>query len=162
MIGHAKTLGVNDEQIVSGLRAARISAPDILSALDGEYRPLPRNAPATAADRLAELRARPAEQRSAELAKIYRDDPAMGRAVVSRLRAEAKGRTEADKLLLSLGVEDGERAAYLRRKLPTLPDTPARRAWLIDLRRKEILTDRVFDQMTRDPRRRGEDTGSVR
>lgn len=90
--------------------------PQLAEALLAAY-PLAREGRKTAADRLAELQALPVERRKAALAAIYREDPAIAKSVVGKLRESSKGRTEGDKLILSLGVEDGERARYLRGKL---------------------------------------------
>lgn len=125
----------------------------ILGVLDNRYPDLARDRPKTGGEYLADLMARPARERASALADIYRQDPAMGRNVVGLLKTQAKGRTEHDKLLLGLGVADGERSAYLRDKLATLPAGADRRAWLVDLRRKGIITDEVFRQMAAPPKR---------
>jgi hypothetical protein len=153
MVANARALGVNDEQTIAALRAARVGPEVILGVLDGRYPPLPKDHAKTPSDWLTDLRAKPAQQRAAALAQLYRDDPAMGKEVVERIKATSKGATERDKLLLGLGVSDGERADYIRQKLQDLNDVAARRTFMLELRRKGILTDRVLEQMAqRDPK----------
>lgn len=152
MIAHGRALGVNDGQIIQSLRGARVPAADILAAFDGKYRPLEREKPKTAGSFLAEILARPAQERAAAVADVFRQDPAMGRAILGRVKEAAKGRDGRDQLMFSLGVEDGERADYLRQKLVEISDPNARQAWLLDLRKKGILTERVIKQMATPPR----------
>jgi len=149
MLGHARALGVSDDTVIASLRAARVSATTILGVLEGRYEPMPRDKAKTPADILADLDARPPDQRRAALAQLYRDDPSMGKAVVGRINERGKGRTERDKLILGLGVQDGERAAYIARRVGELPTTDDRREFLRDLRRKGVLTDEVFRQMAK-------------
>lgn len=151
MLVHARSLGVNEEQSIAALREARIGPDVILGVLDGRYVPLPKDKAKTAADLMADIRARPAQQRAAALAQLYRDDPQMAKQVIERVKAAAKGTTEREKLLLGLGVSDGERADYLRQKLQDLGNVQARQAFMLELRRKGILTDRVLEQMTKGP-----------
>lgn len=149
MLEHARALGVDDEKTIAALRGAHLPPDAILGVLDGRYTPLEKDKAKTAGDFLADLQARPAAQRGAALAQIYRDDPAMAKAVIERAGSEAKLPGQRDKLIAGLGVADGERARYVRQKLQDLGDVDARRAFMIDLRKKGLLTDRVLEQMTK-------------
>lgn len=147
MIKNARALGVPDDQIIGAMRAGHVPPNVILNALDGRYPDLEREGRKTGAEYLAELQARPERERGAALAQIYREDPAMAKSVLSLVKTAAKGRTEYDKAVLGLSVGDGARADYLRSKLSNLPTAEQRRAFLIDLQRKGILTSEVMRQM---------------
>ena len=154
MVTHARALGVSDEQTIAALRAGHLPPAVVLGVLDGRYTPMEKGPHKTIADVIDDIRSKPAQRRAAALAQLYRDDPAMGKAVIERIKSEARGTSQRDKLLLGLGVSDGERAAYLRQRLQDLGDVAARRAFLLDLRRKGILTDLVLQQMSQlDPRK---------
>lgn len=148
---HARALGVGDDQVIEAYRTARLPAKVILGALDGRYVPLDREERVTPAQIAEGLQEKKADERRAALVELYRNDPALAGRVIGSIKEAAKNLTPRDKLIQSLAPAD--RAAYLRRQLEAQPSSEARRSWLLDLRRKGVLTDSVFQAMASPPSR---------
>jgi len=142
--------GVSDDMIVKAMKDAQIPTRTILDVMDNQYTPGDRGGKLTASEVLAALMQRPANERKAALADIYRQDPALANSAVEKLRQQQnqQGLSARDKLLLGLGVSDGARANYIRTKLQQLPDAQTKRQWLQHLMNHRILTNDVWQQMT--------------
>lgn len=148
---HAERLFVNRDEFAAALAGAKVDATLIAGVLDGIYTPMARdeNEPASA---IAEaLYGKPDEQKRAELAKMYAADPFKAKDVLTAMRgmqrSDALKVSQYDEILMKMGIGNGERAAYINRKLESLPTTQARRAFVDELKAKRIITPEVLYHM---------------
>ena len=148
---HAEKLFVNRDEFAAALAGAKVDATLIAGVLDGIYTPMARdkNEPASA---IAEaLYGKPDEQKRAELAKMYAADPFKAKDVLTAMRgmqrSDALKVSQYDEILMKMGIGNGERAAYINRKLESLPTTQARKAFVDELKAKRIITPEVLYQM---------------
>lgn len=83
-----------------------------------------------------------------QLSQIAASDPDMAKKVLSAAKDQAVGMTEQDNLLKSLGVNNGQRAAYIANKIKDM-QTDEKKAYLTDLANKKILTSAVLGQVVK-------------
>lgn len=123
----ARTLGAGEEKVIKLLRDGGMQSEFILGVLDGVYVPQNPEKRTTVAEVWEQMAGLTPEQRRAE---ILKKDVPLARALIAREREALRGRTERDKLVLNLGVDDGARARYMQRVLDELPTEDARRRQL--------------------------------
>ncbi len=92
------------------------------------------------------MQAMPSDQRRQHAAKLGAENPALFEAVMDEVERHQKGFDGADRIAATLGVRDGARAEYLRRRIDKLPASE-RRAFVEDQFAKGILTDEVWEQI---------------
>lgn len=118
-----RTLGYPDAEIATIMKEGGLGSKDILAAFDGETIDLPkvkRNTPTEYWDENLSMLS-PREQ-AKEIGRLARSPETVGlaKSLEQKRKQEIKNETlkidAKDKLILSLGVSDGERAAYLHRK----------------------------------------------
>jgi hypothetical protein len=148
-----RALNVPVDALVENLRNAGLSSATILGVLDDDYAPGERGVKETIGEMLARLRSLPIEKRKAALRREMLQDPSVLASLAARARDEAKGLTSREKLVRSLGVSDGSRAAYLRRKIDALPDMASKRVFLQEQIRLGVVTDRVAQQLAQHAQR---------
>lgn len=144
----ARVLNVPEERVIASMRKAGLPADIILGVMDGAgYVPGERGEKDTPAEIIARLRQLPADRRAAELRTELAADPLLAKRLAERMREEASGVTEKDRLLLSLGVSDGERAAYIRRRIDGMQSKEEKKAYLLTLAKRGVATERVLGQV---------------
>ncbi len=97
-------------------------------------------------DALRRIKALPESERPVEFLRLKRADREAAEIVAKQLTKQALGQTHTDAAILKLGVENGERARYIAEQLQAMP-TEQRKPYLVQLRRKKILTGPVFRQV---------------
>ena len=85
----------------------------LLGAIIGVYIPGEKEAKVTARDVYLKLQQLEPGKRDAEMARLAAADPMMARRVLPYLREDLRGRTQMEKLILSLDAEDGSRAQMI-------------------------------------------------
>lgn len=143
-----RAVGVGEDKLVEGLRNANgLPVETILGALDGQYVPQAREKDETAAEVFTRIGQLPAQQAQQALVEALAKDPTLVRGLEREVKERAKGLTPTDKLIQSLSITDGTRAAYLKSKVQTLPEE-ARVRYLQDLARKGIVNGKVLEQFS--------------
>lgn len=94
------------------------------------------------------LKEQPIEQQKQDFADLRSTDPETARRVLEIRKQEEKGLNYSDRLVLSLGVENGERAKFIYQKLMSLPEEEQQELWR-EYRAKGILSDNVARQVLR-------------
>jgi len=149
-VSNMRTLGVDDEKIVTILKDTGLAAKDILGVLSGQIDPLPREKKITATDVYSEIAALPAKEQLSAISEYAKTDTAMYRSLMDKYREEsrlkARGVSTFDRLVMSLGVDDGERATYINRSTQGMTEGE-KSMYLNSLRQKKILTPKVENQM---------------
>lgn len=145
-LADANTLGYDPEKSIRWLRDGGVPAEFILSALDGRYTPGDREPTKSGRKLLEEIRAKPEAERLSAFVQTVTSNPRFLDTVRTALREQARGITEADRLIGALDTDT--RAAYLRNKLAT-QDERTRLEYLHDLARKRLLTPDVIRAMTK-------------
>lgn len=84
-----------------------------------------------------------------KLVDIKKEDPELFAKIKDVVTEKAKGLTSTDKLIQQLGVENGERAAYILKEVGKLKTPAEKTAYLRDLQKKKLLTNDVVKQMTK-------------
>ncbi len=82
-----------------------------------------------------------------QLMQIASADPDMAKRVLTQLGNLSKGITKEDTMLKTLGIANGQRAAYIKQKLSTFGTNQEKQQYLLDLANKGILTDAVLQQV---------------
>jgi polyhydroxyalkanoate synthesis regulator phasin len=151
-IRHARnlaTLGLSDDKRIEVMKSAGMGSTDILNAMDGVIVDIPkleRETPSKIWDE--KIFSLSDKERVAEIRKIAKADPALAKSLYEKNRQDqrnkAKGIDAIDRLVLGLGVSDGARADWIRRKLQSHPNP---RAYLYYLQRKGIATKEVMRQL---------------
>jgi hypothetical protein len=149
-VSNMRTLGMDDEKIVTILKDTGLAAKDILGVLSGQIDPLPREKKITATDVYSEIAALPAKEQLSAISEYAKTDTAMYRSLMDKYREEsrlkARGVSTFDRLVMSLGVDDGERATYINRSTQGMTEGE-KSMYLNSLRQKKILTPKVENQM---------------
>lgn len=81
-----------------------------------------------------------------DLKGIAKRDPKLAEKILDLYEADQKNLSYTDRTIKSLGVEDGSRAQFIYAKIKEM-DKGQRKAYLLDLAQKGILTEDVLDQV---------------
>lgn len=149
-VSDMKTLGMDDEKIITILKDTGLSSKDILGVLTGSVEPLAREKKTTASDIYSEISALPQNEQLKAISQYAKVDPAIYKGLLDKRKEEAqlkaRGVSTMDRLILGLGVDDGERAKYINRTSQNM--SPAEKTiYLNSLRQKRILTPKVETQL---------------
>lgn len=82
-----------------------------------------------------------------QLTQVADQDPDMAQRVLTAMKNDQVGMTKADNIIKSLGVKNGQRAAYIKQQLNTFSTNDEKRQYLLDLSNKKILTADVLTQV---------------
>ena len=99
----------------------------------------------------AELKNTPKDKLPDEVNKInsiQKNNPQLYNKLKDVITSEQKGLTYNDRLMLQLGVENGQRAKFIVESIKAFPTNEEKAKYLNDLRQKKILTDAVLKQIT--------------
>ena len=145
-----KTLGMDDDKVVSVLKDVGLSSKDILGVMTGSLEPLSREKKITASDVYSEIAALPEKEQMRAITKYASTDPTMYKSLMEKRKEElnlkVRGVSTMDRLVMSLGIDDGERARYINRTSENM--SPAEKTiYLNSLRQKRILTPKVETQL---------------
>jgi len=150
-IDSLRTLGMDDNKIIQLMQEGGIGSKDILAAFDGNVVDIPRIKRVTPSDYWSEnLSMLPQAKQREEILKLSRDKNTLGlakdlmRTYEQEIRYKSRGISPQDRLVLSLGVGDGERAEYLHRKAMQAPDY---NSFLQNAIRRNLATKEVVMQM---------------
>lgn len=143
------TLGFTQGEIIQTLKDSGLGSSSILSVLNNEIPNLPLVKRETGTqiweDRIAML---PKQQQMSEIRKISRDNPSLGRSLISIYKSEElakrRGMTPMDSLIMSLGTSDGSRAAYIYKQSIRYQNP---NAYIQAMARKGIVTGEVMRQI---------------
>lgn len=83
----------------------------------------------------------------AQMLSIADQDPDMAQRVLTVMKNDQAGITKQDTMLKSLGVKNGQRAAYIKRQLDDMKTNEEKQKYLLDLAEKKILTQDVLSQV---------------
>lgn len=148
-----KTLGFNQDETIALLKDAGLASKDILGVLTGSVDPIPREKKITATDIYSEISALPENQRLRAISQ-YSRNPTMYKSLMETYRQDnqlrARGVSSMDRLVMSLGIEDGERARFISNSLKSM-EPGQRTMYLNELRSKKILTPKVNAQIMATP-----------
>jgi uncharacterized protein YhaN len=89
------------------------------------------------------------EQKRKAISELRRSDPKLAEKVRDLENARAKGIDYWDRRVATLGVESGARAEYIVEMLKSLKSEKERDKYLAELRRKKLLTPKVYGQVRR-------------
>jgi hypothetical protein len=89
----------------------------------------------------------PIPQRKETYLKLKEENPVLLERINRVADEEERGLTYTDRLILNLGVENWERARYLKAQFNKLETTEERKELYLELKRKRILTDEVSRQI---------------
>lgn len=92
------------------------------------------------------MQAMAAPERRTHAEKLAAETPELFSAVLDEFEKHQKGFDGADRIAAGLGVRDGARAEYLRRRIDRMP-APERRPFIESQIEKGIITDEVWEQM---------------
>lgn len=145
-----KTLGFDDEKITTMLKDTGLSSKDILGVLFGSYEPLPREKVTTPTEIYSQISTLPKKEQIKAISEVAKTDVPMYKKLMEKYRTEnkleARGITPIDKLVMTLGEDDGERAKFINRATANM-DSVAAQDYLKQLRKKMILTPKVEMQL---------------
>lgn len=82
-----------------------------------------------------------------QLMQIADQDPDMATRVLAAIASQKAGITKQDTMIKSLGVKNGQRAAYIKSQLSKLGTNEEKQQYLLDLANKKILTADVLQQV---------------
>ena len=146
-----RTIGMNDNDIVQIMRDGGIASKDILAAFDKEIPDLPRVKRQTPSEYWSEvISVLPAEKQMEEIRKLARSRETASLAQsLDNLRKQdlnykARGIDAKDRLVLALGIADGERASYLHKRAKESGDY---NTFVQNAIRRNLITKDVMQQM---------------
>jgi len=153
-IKNLRTIGENEDSIINILRGAGISGRDALSLIDSQLIDIRPNARRTSADVWDTIEAaglRVTESKDLrEIRSIVRDEPdidirrGLERRIDRELSMARRNLSQRDRVVMGLGVENGERADYIKKRMEQSPDPEG---YLRDMQRKGIATPDVMRQI---------------
>lgn len=82
-----------------------------------------------------------------QLVSIATQDPDMAKRVLTAMGNDTAGITKSDTMLKTLGIANGQRAAYIKTQLAGMTSNDQKQQYLLDLADKKILTDEVLQQV---------------
>lgn len=97
----------------------------------------------------SELSKLSSEEARAKYEEILKTDPKLASKIQDVATDRKLNLSYEEKLMNSLGVENGERAKYIDTQIMKLPTQEARRAYYEDLRNKKIISDNVAEQLAK-------------
>lgn len=135
-------LGQSDVQIspVTGL------AEDIVAKLGGQ-REIGSTAQYSADAYYKQLKQMPKDQAKAVMLQIAKLNPDVAKKILTAAEDEKKGITVKDKELKAKGVKNGERAIAIVKQLNKIKEKEKKKAYLLDLVRKGVVTEEVLQQV---------------
>jgi len=118
--------------------------------MTGSLEPLAREKKITASDVYSEIAALPEKEQMRAITKYASTDPTMYKSLMEKRKEElnlkVRGVSTMDRLVMSLGIDDGERARFINRTSENM--SPAEKTiYLNSLRQKRILTPKVETQL---------------
>jgi len=87
------------------------------------------------------------DEKLAAIKKVYDKDPLLGKQILQTVKDANKGLTYQDRLIGTLNINSGDRAAYIAGAMSRLPNDEARAAWKKDLINKGVITPKVNAQL---------------
>lgn len=146
-----KTLGFNNDKIIEIMKEGGMGGKDILAAFDQQFIPIPKFKRNTPSDYWSEnLSMLTDKEQREKIVSLSRNKETLGLAkdlngiYKSNAINKSRGISGMDSLVLSLGVDDGERAQYLHNKAINSPNYDA---FLKNAIGKKLVTPEVMRQM---------------
>ena len=94
-----------------------------------------------------EMKKMPVNQRQETYLRLQRENPQLIERIDRIAKDEERRLTYTDRLIMNLGVENGERAKYLKAQFDKLETTEERTKLYLEMEKKGIITDRVRKQL---------------
>ena len=143
------TLGFSQDEIIKTLKESGLGSSNILNVLNNQVPDLPLVKRETGTqiweDRISQL---PRAQQMSEIGKITRENPSLGRSLISIYKSEElakrRGMTPIDSLIMNLGTSDGSRAEYIYKQSLKFQNPDA---YIQAMARKGIVTGDVMRQI---------------
>jgi hypothetical protein len=153
-IKNLRTIGESEDSIINILRGSGISGRDALSLIDSQPIDIRPNARRTSADVWDTIEAaglKVTESKDLrEIRSIVREEPdidirrGLERRIDRELSMARRNLSQRDRVVMGLGVENGERADYIKKRMDQSPDPEG---YLRDMQRKGIATPDVMRQI---------------
>lgn len=100
-----------------------------------------------AEDAYQQLKNIPKDEAAQRFDEIKAADPQLAQEIRDIIKEEEIGLTYTERLIKQLGVENGERARYLKKKFDELPTKEQKAAAWSEYKKKGIITTKVADQL---------------
>ena len=110
------------DKILANLRESGISSEFLLGALNGVYIPGKKEKATSARDTFEALMALPEAKRDQTWAQLIATDPTTAKSLIPMMKEAAMGRTEEERMLLSVNSSDGSRARMIAMISLSQPD----------------------------------------
>jgi hypothetical protein len=110
------------EKILANLRESGISSDFLLGALNGVYIPGKREKAISARTTFEALMSMPQAERDRTWAQLIATDPTTAKSLIPMMKEAAMGRTEEERMLLSVNSSDGSRARMIAMISLSQPD----------------------------------------
>jgi len=149
-IRDAELLNQPKQQILSNLREAGIPSDLLLGAINGFYVPGEKVKGLAARDRFEAMMNQPQAKRDATWAQIQAAEPMLAKAFRPLWKEWHQARTEEERMLLSLGDNDGTRARIIAQILLRQPSPEAKQAKYRDLYTRGLIRGQTYEQLQND------------
>ncbi len=100
-----------------------------------------------AKDIIEEIEGKPKDFIRERLLVVAKEDKALTEEIVSQVKEKGKGFTTEDKQIRSLDIKNGGRAKYIEKKLQRLKTSEEKKAFLLNLAEKKLITAEVLQQI---------------
>jgi len=100
-----------------------------------------------AQDILSGLEGKSRDEISSELKGILKTDKPLAEEIIKQAKEKGSGLTTEDKQIRSLDIKNGGRAKYIAKKLDRLKTPEAKKAYLLELAKKKLVTKEVLLQI---------------
>lgn len=100
-----------------------------------------------AKDIIKEIEGQPKDFVRERLLTVAKEDKALAEEIVSQVKEKGKGFTTEDKQIRSLDIKNGGRAKYIEKKLQRLETSEEKKAFLLNLAEKKLITAEVLQQI---------------
>lgn len=100
-----------------------------------------------AKDVIAEIKGKPKAEVATRLGEIAKNNKPLADEIIAQIKEQAKGFTYEDKQIRSLDIKNGGRAKYISKKLEKLETPAEKKAYLLELADKKLITAEVLKQI---------------
>ena len=118
-----------------------------LNAVKSEQSKLSFDRQQEAKDVIAEIKGKPKEEVAARLTEIAKTNKPLAEEIIKQVKDLGKGLTSEEKQIQSLDIKNGGRAKYISLKLARLDTPEEKKAYLLGLAEKKLITAEVVQQM---------------
>lgn len=139
------------ELIISQLREQGIPSDLLLGALNGFYVPGKKEKGVSARDRFEAMMIQPEAQRLATWSQIQATEPMLAKAFRPLFQEMAQGRTQEERMILSLDDNDGTRARMIAQMILKQPNQITQQIKYQELLQRGMIKGQTANQLYGDP-----------